>query len=463
MDYSAYRFNSDASYRSGGVYPAQATAEDLTRPSITVVHDDGRAFMTTLPEIFVGYRMQPVNSDKVVEAWTSNPMQFWQNQVNYAVWCATTGCGVSWGDHLEVTDPLARSLFRFHACFQVRRILAELQTPLTQDRAHDPHDNPFDRRAYERLCDEFGVSPQTDWRQKATVDNDGLGTVYSHDSYGYGDIDKVYGKHVRYDPKRWAFESEKATKPGFTHARNVQTSVDKTGLVLHIAQGSEADAAWNTFILDKSKGFTRPGVERLNDSIRTYVWALLGAQAQTRSRILGTGTAFDSQKQYDANIEDAINAPVDLPSAIKRYQDVLQYAGTKVDFVFGLGLYMAPSDMLLRIGQVAGYNNEIIVAPKEGLRLGLNVSINDTPPEAPEVPEDPKESGSSTSGVLVKPQEPSPPQKKEVRPPTPPAPSASRPVINKTAASPLEDHEDEKGAVIVGGVALGLMALWFLR
>ena len=56
-----------------------------------------------------------------------------------------------------------------------------------------------------------------------------------------------------------------------------------------------------------------------------------------------------------------------------------------------------------------------------------------------------------------------PPQKKEVRPPTPSAPSASRPDINKTTAAPLEDHEDEKGAVIVGGVTLGLMTIWLLH
>ncbi|MEW8560691.1 MAG: hypothetical protein AB2541_01260 [Candidatus Thiodiazotropha sp.] len=51
--------------------------------------------------------------------------------------------------------------------------------------------------------------------------------------------------------------------------------------------------AWMTFILDKSEGFTQAGVERLNDSIRTYVWAILGSQAQARSNILNAGTGFD--------------------------------------------------------------------------------------------------------------------------------------------------------------------------
>ena len=46
-----------------------------------------------------------------------------------------------------------------------------------------------------------------------------------------------------------------------------------TSDVLHVdyikqdTPGSEQ--AWKTFILDKSEGFTHPGVERLNDSIRT--------------------------------------------------------------------------------------------------------------------------------------------------------------------------------------------------
>ncbi len=39
----------------------------------------------------------------------------------------------------------------------------------------------------------------------------------------------------------------------------------------YIAQGPEEDEAWATFILDNSQGFIGPGVECLNDSIRTYV------------------------------------------------------------------------------------------------------------------------------------------------------------------------------------------------
>lgn len=67
---------------------------------------------------------------------------------------------------------------------------------------------------------------------------------------------------------------------------------------------------------------------------------------------------------------------MDLPSAIRQYQTVLQYARSKVDFVFGRGLYMAPSDMLLQIGHQAGYNNEIVIAGSD-LPLGHNDGVNE--------------------------------------------------------------------------------------
>ena len=142
-------------------------------------------------------------------------------------------------------------------------------------------------------------------------------------------------------------------------------------------------AAWTTFVLDKSDGFTQVGVTRLNDSIRTYVWAILGSQAQTRSNILSAGTGFDAQKQFLLNVEDAIASAVDIPSSIVRYQKLLQYESTPLDFAFGIGLYLSPSDMALHPGNVQGYNNEFIIARSDAV-IGYNPGINESePPQAP--------------------------------------------------------------------------------
>ena len=143
----------------------------------------------------------------------------------------------------------------------------------------------------------------------------------------------------------------------------------------------DISGAWTTFVLDKSEGFTQAVVEHLNDSIRTYVWAILGAQAQTWSNILKTGTGFDAQKQFLADIEDAIASPVDIPSSISRYQKILQCATTPLDFVFGIGLYLSPSDMARHLGNIQGYNNEIQIAGSDAA-IGHNPGIKEAEPIA---------------------------------------------------------------------------------
>ena len=52
----------------------------------------------------------------------------------------------------------------------------------------------------------------------------------------------------------------------------------------YLKQSVDANTGFVDFMLDQTQGFTHAGVERLNDSIRTYVWAILGAQDKRRSR-----------------------------------------------------------------------------------------------------------------------------------------------------------------------------------
>jgi len=162
MDSKPFRFNSEAKYQPGVQANPAKSAPILTKARVQVA--DGRWFAAQYPDVFENYRLPLVSSDKLVQAWSSNPMQFWQNQLNFATWCATTGCGVSLADHLTAADPMLQSLYRFHAYYTIRRVLTELQTPLPQDSRWDATNNPYDRRGYERICSEFGVSPHSNWR-----------------------------------------------------------------------------------------------------------------------------------------------------------------------------------------------------------------------------------------------------------------------------------------------------------
>ena len=46
--------------------------------------------------------------------------------------------------------------------------------------------------------------------------------------------------------------------------------------------------------------------------------------------------------------------------------------------VFGIGLYMCPSDMELQIGTITDYNNEIVIATNQQ-ELGVNNDVNTKP------------------------------------------------------------------------------------
>ena len=53
----------------------------------------------------------------------------------------------------------------------------------------------------------------------------------------------------------------------------------------------------------------------------------------------------------------------------------MQYARSKVDHVIGEFIYMLPSDMNLRIGNVRNYNNKILIS-SPSFKIGTNVKIN---------------------------------------------------------------------------------------
>ena len=67
---------------------------------------------------------------------------------------------------------------------------------------------------------------------------------------------------------------------------------------------------------------------------------------------------------------------MDVREDIKRYQDTLSYASSKVNYSVGENLYMLPSDMNLKIRSgTAGYNNKIFVSDGK-FSLGKNDEVN---------------------------------------------------------------------------------------
>ena len=131
------------------------------------------------------------------------------------------------------------------------------------------------------------------------------------------------------------------------------------------------------WIIGKSVGFTDVGLLRISESVRAYAYLILSSQGSAKSSIVGnSASSLTAQSAFLNNFENVVNRRVDIQGDIKRYQDTLSYASSKVDYSVGEHLYMLPSNMTLKIRpRTVGYNNKILVSNAK-FSLGKNNEVN---------------------------------------------------------------------------------------
>jgi len=174
-------------------------------PSLKKIFDDAiqiyvmpdQYFTTKFQEIFQETKLRHTSAAKS-KHWLGGPdMKYWPQQLNFAVFCATQGCGVS----REIFDsvmtlPLQiRAFYKFHVYFMVRRISYQLggiqsMSALPGDPPFNQYNNHYDVASYKRLCSEFGIDPSSHFRYKHGA-NHGLGSVYVYAS-GASKTDYLY-------------------------------------------------------------------------------------------------------------------------------------------------------------------------------------------------------------------------------------------------------------------------------
>ena len=111
--------------------------------------------------------------------------------------------------------------------------------------------------------------------------------------------------------------------------------------------GPDSMTRW---IIEKSVGFTDVGLLKISESVRAYAYLILRSQASARSGIVGnTASVLTAQSAFLDNFENVVNRRVDIREDIKRYQDTLSYAFSKVNYSVERNIYMLPNDMNLKI------------------------------------------------------------------------------------------------------------------
>ena len=324
-----YKYNSDASYKpNGGTYLQLITAKDLYIQNVTVAEHDGGhsdSFQVKFPNVFTNYPLGAVRiEDQKFKDWDHYKFTIWQSQLNFVVFCTSSACGVS-VEHLNAKEPMIRSIYRFHVYYHIRRILKILEIPLPYENSFNQFNNPYNHEKFIRICSEYGVSNDLmKWRNQ-----------------------KYFST--------WQSRAWETNKPGMSYIN---------------------ENSFSRWIIEKSDGLTTLGIQKLSESVRDYAYLILTSQTSTRGPIVGhEARNLDAQRTFLNTFKNIVNRRVNIPEDIRRFQKTLQYARSKVDYAIGEFVYMLPSDMNLRIGNVRNYNNKILIS-SPSFKIGTNLKVN---------------------------------------------------------------------------------------
>ena len=264
-----YKYNPDASYKpNGGTYLQLITAKDLYIQNITVAENDGHSnsFQVKFPNVFTNYPLGAVRvEDQRFKDWDHYKFTIWQSQLNFAVFGASSACGVS-VEHLNAKEPMIRSIYRFHVYYHIRRILKILEIPLPYENCFNQYNNPYNHEKFIGICSEYGVGNDlTKWRNQ-----------------------KYFST--------WQSRGWETGKPGMSYIN---------------------ENSFSRWIIEKSDGLTTLGLQKLSESVRDYACLILTSQTSTRGPIVGhEARNLDAQRTFLNTFENIVNRRVNIPEDI---------------------------------------------------------------------------------------------------------------------------------------------------
>ena len=146
-------------------------------------------------------------------------------QLNLAMFCLTSALGISW-QHLNHTNLLALSIYKFHVHFHVRLTLHELGISLPHDDGFSKVKNVYIKNAYYSIRDDHGVDANETWM---------------HGDWFYTTDYAIFGHEIK--------AIERSPPDNLTR-----------------------------WIITQSNSFTKKGIEKISRSMRAYVYLVLTSQ-----------------------------------------------------------------------------------------------------------------------------------------------------------------------------------------
>ena len=250
----------------------------------------------------------------------SDYFMFYRSQVNFSLFASTTALGISYL-HITKGDNLIKSIYRFHIYYHMRRILFNLDCPIPSDPEFSKYNNRYTKNSYNKISYDYGVS--------------------SDDIFIRGD---------------WYYSNQ--------------------GNFLDNGMKEITNSVKNNYcryMLYYSNGLNN--LTKISESIRTYTYLMITSQVASK-------TSLDFPQVFKENFENVINRSVNTEEDIQRYQNVLKYSSSKVDYNVAVGAFMCPSDMKISTTNWSNLLN------KKSTKIGKVVPVeskNKLKPEPSEV------------------------------------------------------------------------------
>ena len=193
-------------------------------------------FQVKFPNVFTNYPLGAVRvEDKKFKDWDNYKFTLWQTQLNFAVFCASSACGVS-VEHMNAKKPMIRYIYRFHVYYHIRRVLKIIEIPLPHENSFNQYNNPYNHEKFIKICCEYGVSNDlTNWRNQKCFST-------------------------------WESRASETGKPGMSYIN---------------------ENSFSRWIIEKSDGLTTLGLQKLSETVRDYAYLILTSQISTRGPIVG--------------------------------------------------------------------------------------------------------------------------------------------------------------------------------
>ncbi len=154
---------------------------------------------------------------------------------------------------------------------------------------------------------------------------------------------------------------------------------------------------YKMFIATTTDGLTKIGQKLFQQSVESYVYAVLGAQASLRFPIVGEGAkSLQTQDKFRTIVKETI-VQSDVTITISNMRAAIASTNVVLNIAISPGMILVPSNLIIQKKKIPGYNNVLTLATDK-MKFGKNTGVNYKAPKSETDSTTPKTKTGSTQG-----------------------------------------------------------------